>query len=91
MLWGKSTIRYDIHYVVVGKVWWDSGWWDRDPRRNGDPDIPKYRTSISQRSIKYRGTKIWYDLDTELKSIIDLNNFKTELQTILIEKRCPSF
>ena len=91
MLSGKSTIRYDIHYVVVGKVWWDSGWWDRDPRRNGDLDIPKYRTSIGQRSFKYRGTKIWNVLDTELKSIIDLNNFKTELQTILFEKRCPPF
>ena len=91
MLSGKRTIRYDIHYVVVGKVWWDSGWWDRDPRRNGELDIPKYRTSIGQRSFKYRGTKIWNDPDTELKSIIDLNNFKTELQTILIEKRCPPF
>ena len=54
MLSGKSTIRYDNHYVVVAKVWWDSGWWDRDPRRNGDLDIPKYRTSIGQRSFKSR-------------------------------------
>ena len=30
-------------------------------------------------------------LDTELKSISDLNYFKTKLKTILIEKRCPSF
>ena len=49
------------------------------------------RTSIGQRSFKYRGTKIWNGLDTELKSISDLNNFKTKLKTILIEKRCPSF
>jgi hypothetical protein len=48
------------------------------------------RTSIGQRSFKYRGTKIWNGLDTELKSISDLNNFKTKLKTILIEKRCPS-
>ena len=53
--------------------------------------FPKYRTSIGQRSFKYRGTKIWNGLDTELKSISDLNNFKTKLKTILIEKQCPSF
>ena len=50
--------------------------------------------NIVHRSVKdrsNRGTKIWNDLNTELKSIIDLNNFKTELQTILIGKRCPSF
>ena len=36
--------------------------------------------------------KIWNGLDTELKSISDLNNFKTaKLKTILIEKLCPSF
>ena len=84
MVSGKSTIRYDNHYVVVGKGWWDSGWWDRNPRRNGDLDIPKYRTSIGQRSFKYRGSKTWNGLYTELKSIIDLNNFKTELQQFLL-------
>jgi hypothetical protein len=62
MLSGKSTIRYDNHYVVVCKGWWENGWWDRDPRRNGDLDIPKYRTSVGQRSFKYRGNKIWNDL-----------------------------
>ena len=77
MLSGKSTIRYDIHYVVVGKGWWDSGWWDRDPRRNRDLDIPKYRTSIVQKSFKYRGIKIWADLDTQflLRSDIPRFNF----------------
>ena len=65
---------------------------NRDTRRNGDLDIPKYRTSIGQRSFKYRGTKIWNGLDTELK-FSDLNNFETKLKTILIdhEKLCPSF
>ena len=46
--------------------------------------------SVKDRS-KYRGTKIWNGLDTELKSISDLNYFKTKLKTILIEKRCLSF
>ena len=64
---------------------------NRDTRRNGDLDIPKYRTSIGQRSFKYRGTKIWNSLDTELKSISDWNNFKTKLKKTFIEKRCPSF
>jgi hypothetical protein len=64
---------------------------NRDTRRNGDLDIPKFRSSIGRRSFKYRGTKIWNGLDTELKSISDLNNFKTKLKTILIEKRCSSF
>jgi hypothetical protein len=61
-------------------------------RRNGDLDIPKFGTSIGQRSFKYRGTKIWNGLDTELK-FSDLNNFETKLKTILIdhEKLCPSF
>jgi hypothetical protein len=55
---------------------------NRDTRRNGDLDIPKFRTLIGQRSFKYRGTKIWNDLDTELKSISDLNYFKTKLKTM---------
>jgi hypothetical protein len=48
----------------------------------------KFRTSIGQRLFKYRGTKIWNDVDTELKSISDhhFNYFKTKLKTILIEK-----
>jgi hypothetical protein len=54
--------------------------------RNGGLDIPKFRTSIGQRS--FRGTKVWNDLDTELKPISDLNSFKTKLKANLIEKPC---
>ena len=66
---------------------------NRDTRRNGDLDIPKYRTSIGQRSFKYRGTKIWNSLDTELKSISDLNNFKTKLKggDKSLLRMCPAF
>ena len=40
---------------------------NRHTRKNGDLDIPKFRTSIGQRSFKYRGTKIWNELDKEPK------------------------
>jgi hypothetical protein len=58
---------------------------NRDNRRNGNlheyiPKFTKFRSSF-----KYRGTKIWNGLDTELKSNIDLNHFKTKLKTTLIE------
>ena len=36
-----------------------------------DLDISKFRTSIGQRSFKDRGTKIWNELDKELKSTSD--------------------
>ena len=36
---------------------------NRNTRRNGDLDIPKFRTSIGQRSFKYKGTKIWRDME----------------------------
>ena len=36
---------------------------NRNTRRNGDLDVPKFRTSIGQRSFKYRGTKIWRDME----------------------------
>ena len=44
---------------------------NRHTRKNGDLDISKFRISIGQRSFKYRGTKIWNELDKELKSTSD--------------------
>ena len=38
----------------------------------------KYRTATGQRTFKYRGIKIWNALDEELKSIVDINNFKSK-------------
>lgn len=66
---------------------------NRHTRKNGDLDIPKFRTSIGQRSFKYRGTKIWNELETELKSTSDLKNFRMKLRSILIEKaiNCLTF
>ena len=60
---------------------------DRDTRRKGDLDIPKCKTSSGQRSFKYRGTKIWNDLNADLKSTSKLNCFKTKPKTSLIERR----
>ena len=36
--------------------------------RNGGLDIPKFRTSIGQRS--FRGTKVWTGLDAELNQLV---------------------
>ena len=60
---------------------------NRDTRRNEDLNIPKCKTSSGQRSFKYRGTNIWNGLNAELKSISNLNCFKTKLKKSLIEKR----
>jgi hypothetical protein len=47
--------------------------------------IPKYRTPTGQRTFKYRETKIWNALDEDLKSIVDINNFKSKLKAGLLE------
>jgi hypothetical protein len=47
--------------------------------------IPKYRTPTGQRTFKYGGSKIWNALDEDLKSIVDINNFKSKLKAGLLE------
>jgi hypothetical protein len=49
-------------------------------------DIPKYRIATGQGIFKCRGTKIWNVLqDEDLKSIVDINNFKSKLKAGLLE------
>lgn len=55
-------------------------------RNNENLDIPKFRTSTGQRTFKYRGTKIWNDLDKEIKSIRNFYSFKTKIKAELMKK-----
>ena len=40
---------------------------DRDTRSNEDLDIPQFRTCTEQRTLKYGGTKLWNELDKNIK------------------------
>ena len=45
--------------------------------RNCDQlQIPLYTSAAGQRSLKFRGAKIWNSLDTDLKEHKSLKNFK---------------
>ena len=59
---------------------------DRDTRSNEDLDIPKFRTCSGQRTFKYRGAKLWNELDKETKLLINLTMFKIKLKTNLMMK-----
>ena len=50
--------------------------------RNCDQlQIPLYTSAAGQRSFKFRGTKIWNSLDTDLKEHKSLKNFKLALKS----------
>jgi hypothetical protein len=59
---------------------------DRNTSSNEDLDIPKFRTCTGQITFKYRGTKLWNELDKETKLITNLNSFKVKRKTDLMKK-----
>ena len=59
---------------------------NRNTRGNEELDIPKFRTSTGQRTFKYRGTKLWNELNKETKLINNLASFKIKLKTDLMKK-----
>ena len=59
---------------------------DRHTRANEYLNIPKFRTCTGQRTFKYRGTKLWNELNKETKSITNLNRYKIKVKTDLMKK-----
>ena len=61
--------------------------YNRDTRRKGDLDIPKCKnkTSSGQSSFKYRGTKIWNGLNTDLKSTSKVTFLRQNLRQALLK------
>ena len=49
--------------------------------------IPQYRTTCGQGRFKYSATKIWNALDEELKSINNINLFKSMLKLEFLTKK----
>ena len=47
----------------------------RDSQKKNQLYIPRLRTNRLQRSIKYRGVKVWNDIPTEIKN--NSGNFST--------------
>ena len=48
--------------------------------------IPHFKSSKTQRSIKYQGPLVWNSLDTSLKTCKTLNYFKAKLKKLLLNK-----
>ncbi len=49
---------------------------DRVTRQMDELDIPFYRTAAGQRSFLYRATKLWNDLDNNIKDSSSIGVFK---------------
>ena len=59
---------------------------DRNTRSSAIPNqlyIPKYRSSRLQRTIKYRGVKVWNDIDSDLQNF-SFHTFKKLIKKVLI-------
>ena len=48
--------------------------------------IPHFKSSKTQRSIKYQGPLVWNSLETSLKTCKTLNYFKAKLKKLLLNK-----
>ena len=59
---------------------------DRHTRNRNQLQIPLYTSASGQRTFKYRAVKIWNSLDSELKEMKSLKNFKFMIKSKLLEK-----
>ena len=59
----------------------------RATRQMDELDIPFYRTAAGQRSFLYRATKLWNDLDNNIKDSSSIGVFKNLVREIL-HKEC---
>jgi hypothetical protein len=59
----------------------------RATRQMDELDIPFYRTAAGQRSFLYRATKLWNDLDNNIKDSSSIGVFKKLVREIL-HKEC---
>ena len=56
---------------------------DRVTRQMDELDIPFYRTAAGQRSFLYRATKLWNDLENNIKDSSTIGVFKKLIRNIL--------
>ena len=56
---------------------------DRVTRQMDELDIPFYRTAAGQRSFLYRATKLWNDLENNIKDSSSIRVFKKLIRNIL--------
>ena len=56
---------------------------DRVTRQMDELDIPFYRTAVGQRSFLYRATKLWNDLENNIKDSSSIGVFKKLIRKIL--------
>ena len=55
---------------------------DRVTRQMDELDIPFYQTAAAQRSFSYRATKLWNDLENNIKDSSSIGVFKKLLRNI---------
>jgi hypothetical protein len=48
-------------------------------------NTPFYRTEAGQRTLRYRGAKLWNSLESELKNIPTISSFKKKLKFKILE------
>ena len=46
------------------------------------PYVPRVKTTMGEKSIKYRATKCWIDAKPEFKACTKLNQLKRKLRTV---------
>ena len=59
---------------------------NRCTRSCKDLDIPKCRTTLAQRSFRYRTTKIWNNIPNEIRNSQTINIFKRKVKKWLYTK-----
>ena len=53
-------------------------------RNRQDLNIPKCRTSLAQRSFRYRAAKLWNTIPSKVKHSPTLNSFKRSIKNWLL-------
>ena len=59
---------------------------NRCTRSCKDLDIPKCRTTLAQRSFRYRTTKIWNNIPNKIRNSQTINIFKRKVKKWLYTK-----
>ena len=73
-IYKQLPVRFDNYFSSVLTIKKRS---TRTSQKKNQLYIPRFQTNRLQRSIKYRGVKVWNDIPNEIKNNIDtLSTFK---------------
>jgi hypothetical protein len=57
-----------------------------ETRHSGSLHMPRMRSLLGQRCIKYKGCSLWNSIPNELQSCMSINMFKTRIKSYLFTK-----